>query len=161
MKIIFLDIDGVLNHDQWYVSKEYQSLVEDENTELDIDPSCTKRIVEICRQTNAKIVITSAWRMTWYGTQFRLERGGIPNDLILDKTPEFFWVTVGNFDRSRSAEINTWLEQHQGEVESYVIIDDQPIAKGEQEKHIVHVNPHVGLTEENKELAIKILNTNA
>ena len=36
MKIIFLDIDGVLNHDQWYVSKEYQSLIEDENTELDI-----------------------------------------------------------------------------------------------------------------------------
>lgn len=161
MKIVFLDIDGVLNHDQWYVSKEYQSLVEDENTELDIDPSCSKRLVEICRQTNAQIVITSSWRLTWYGTQFRLERGGIPNDLILDKTPEFFWVTIGNFDRSRSAEINTWLEQHQGEVESYVIIDDQPIAKGEQEKHFVHVNAHVGLTEENMLNAIEILNTNA
>lgn len=158
MKVIFLDIDGVLNHDQWYVSKRYQDMQWDEDNELDVDPSCASRIVEICAQTASKVVISSSWRTSWYGTQFRLEKGGIPRDLILDKTPEFCWITIGNFDRSRSAEIQTWLDEHKNDVESYVIIDDQEVAKDDQLNHYVHVNPHIGFTEENKELAIKILN---
>ena len=74
MKIIFLDIDGVLNHDQWYVSKEYQAIYQNEDNELDIDPKCAERINKICEQTDAKIVISSDWRISWYGTLMRLQR---------------------------------------------------------------------------------------
>ena len=159
MKIIFLDIDGVLNHDNWYVSKRYQDMQWDEDNELDIDPKCTERIIKICEQTGAKIVISSDWRISWYGTTIRLERGGIKPEYILDKTPERIWINIPGFDHSRGAEINDWLEMHP-ECDKYVIIDDRTDFKPEQQKHFIHINPHCGITDEDMNKAINILNTN-
>lgn len=158
MKIIFLDIDGVLNYNNWYVSKEYQALQWDEDNELDIDPKCANRINKICAmEGNTKIVITSDWRFSWYGTIMRLTKGGINPDYILDKTPERIWITVPGFDHSRGAEINDWLEAHP-ECTNYVIIDDRTDFKDEQQSHFIHVNPHIGFTDEQMMEVINILN---
>jgi hypothetical protein len=158
IKVIFLDIDGVLNYDKWYVSKEYQVLQESENVELDIDPKCAERINNICNETGAKIVISSEWRLSWYGTTMRLVRGGINPEYILDKTPERIWVTIPGFDHSRGAEINDWLDFHP-ECKKYVIIDDRTDFKNNQQPYFVHVNPHIGLTDELMNKAINILKT--
>lgn len=50
-KIIFLDVDGVLN----YMSYRNKSTA-------NIDPSKVEMLAYICAQTNAKVVITSSWR---------------------------------------------------------------------------------------------------
>lgn len=50
-KIIFLDVDGVLN----YMSYRNKSTA-------NIDPSKVEMLAYICTQTNAKVVITSSWR---------------------------------------------------------------------------------------------------
>ena len=142
MKIIFLDIDGVLNHDQWYVSKEYQTLYQNEDNELDIDPKCAERINKICEQTGAKIVISSDWRISWYGTIVRLQRGGINTEYIIGKTPELLW-----------------LDFHL-DINNYVIIDDRTDFKPNQQEHFIHINPHCGITDEDMNKAINILNTN-
>mgnify|MGYP003294453230 CR=1 FL=1 len=86
MKIIFLDIDGVLNYDLWYTSETYRSIMStSENFDLDIDPINAKLINSICKKTNAKIVITSDKRIDWNDTLMQLKRGGINIDLIIDK----------------------------------------------------------------------------
>lgn len=50
-KIIFLDVDGVLN------CRDY---INDETN--DIDPLKVQMIADLCDKTNAKVVITSSWR---------------------------------------------------------------------------------------------------
>lgn len=157
IKVIFLDIDGVLNYDKWYTSEEYQNLFYKDDVELEIDPACSERINKICTETNSKIVITSDWRISsWYGTIIRLKRGGINEDYILDKTPERPWFNIKGYDYSRGAEINDWLEQHP-ECTNYVIIDDREDFKEEQKMHFVHVNKSEGFTENLMEKALNIL----
>lgn len=160
MKVIFLDIDGVLNHDQWYVSKEYQSLYQNEDNELDIDPKCAERINKICEQTGAKIVITSDWRISWYGTLRRLERGGINIEYVIDKTPELIWVNIPGLDRSRGAEIELWNNSNMDINQNYVIIDDRTDFKPGQQEHFIHINPYCGITDDDMNKAINILNAN-
>lgn len=159
MKVIFLDIDGVLNHDQWYISKRYQDMQWNEDNELDIDPDCAERINKICEVTDAKIVISSDWRYSWYGTILRLERGGINKEYIIDKTPERIWLNIPGIDKSRGAEIEDWLDFNI-DTNNYVIIDDRTDFKKNQRKHFVHINPHRGLTDEDMNEAINILKTN-
>jgi hypothetical protein len=158
IKVIFLDIDGVLNHDKWYTSDTYKNMYQNENNELDLDPICVERINNICHKTNAKIVISSNWRISWYGTILRLTRGGLKEQYIIDKTPERMWVNIPNFDRSRGAEINDWLEQH-NECENYIILDDRTDFKKEQLYHFIKINPNIGLTDEQMIKAIDMLNS--
>lgn len=157
MKVIFLDIDGVLNYTDWYTSKEYQALNYDENSELDIDPKCAERINNICESTGAKIVITSDWRISWYGTLMRLEKGGIKPEYILDKTPELIWYNIAGYDKSRGSEIKLWLETHE-KCLNYIIIDDRTDFRKEQKKFFIHVNPKIGFTDEQMNKAINLLN---
>lgn len=62
MKIIFLDVDGILN---WGVCKSRAPSgclgVEDDKVEL------LKQIVD---RTGAKIVLTSTWKSEWFRTDF-------------------------------------------------------------------------------------------
>lgn len=156
MKIIFLDIDGVLNHFDWYASTEFQSIKTKEDVELDIDPRCTHRIMDLCNQFNAKVVITSSWKISWYSTIMRLERGGLPHDYVIDHTPDYLWIPVENFDKSRGAEIQGWLNNHP-EVTNYVIVDDRVDFKEEQMSHFVQIDQTLGLTDENVEEIKRIL----
>ena len=157
MKVIFLDIDGVLNYTQWYVDDRNPGNLNGE--EGDLDPLCVNRIINICNKTGAKVVISSDWRISWYGTQLRLGRMGLDENYILDKTPERIWINIPGFDHSRGAEIDDWLSSHP-ECDNYVIIDDRTDFKDNQMGNFIHINPKIGLTDENMNQAIAILNKN-
>ena len=159
MKVIFLDIDGVLNYTNWYVSKRYQNMQMNDDDEIEIDPECAKRIVNICSETGAKIVITSDWRLSWYGTILRLGMGGIPRNYILDKTPEHLWNTPPMFDKSRGSEIEHWLMLHP-DCNNYVIIDDRTDFKENQLNNFIHINPMYGISNDDMKKAIAILSKN-
>ena len=53
-KIIFLDIDGVLNSETYDKNR----------TAGAIDPECAKRLNRIIKETNADIVISSSWKLS-------------------------------------------------------------------------------------------------
>ena len=59
MKIIFLDIDGVLTSDMYEESRLEKR---DDNR---IDLSRVKLLAELVKSTDAKIVLTSTWRVYW------------------------------------------------------------------------------------------------
>ena len=60
-KIVFLDIDGVLNSEEW-ADKCFNKLVSDDICYSDVDPDAINRLIKFLDGTNAKIVLSSSWR---------------------------------------------------------------------------------------------------
>ena len=149
MKIIFLDLDGVVNYTKWYISEEYQGLTSDQ--ELDIDPSVIIRLNQLCDECNANIVISSSWKINPYYKD-RLERAGLKN--IIDKTPDLIWLKPGNY--SRGEEIDFWLNNHDN-IENYIIIDDVDAFTEKQQEHFLKINPMYGFTDEDFSVAKNML----
>lgn len=154
MKIIFLDIDGVLN------SEMYEASRKDDCGDGYIDLSRVKLLADIVNATDAKIVLISSLRLDWdknpglcgkegkYINQC-LAKYGLS---IMDKTPYFSLFT------ERRKEVLSWLLDHQSEVERFVIIDDMKDGWGELDYRVVNTNPQgYGLEEAHVEKAIELL----
>lgn len=157
MKVIFLDLDGVLN------SVKYDR-ERDISTRSYIDGSRLPLLKEIVEETGAKIVFSSAWRKHWNeDTALCDEEGKYIVDLfasygltIYDKTPEFELFTP------RKQEIAAWLNDHP-EVKKFVILDDARFGWEELAPYFVGTNMYIGrgLEPEHVEKAIAILNEEA
>ena len=154
MKVIFLDIDGVMN------TKVYRENPDVDYYEHPISEMHMCLLEYLVKTTGAKIVLTSTWREYWNKGKLQFDRfGAYINRLfaeygleIYDKTPE---------QHDRSEEIDAWISLYQGELESYVILDDFDFDwSQENEKHLVKTTDEVGFDEEAVEKAIKILNEN-
>lgn len=106
MKVIFLDIDGVLNHAG--TEERYEGM-------LGIDRILLRRFYRVLKYSKAHVVLSSSWR---YGPGWRerMKAAGLHCEL-LDKTPEFNGLT------SRGSEVKEWLDLHP-EVTQYAILDD-------------------------------------
>lgn len=167
-KIIFLDIDGCINYTRWYQNIDGRNPGNLYGQEGDLDPLCINRIIKICNETGAKVVISSDWRFDWFGTQTRLTKMGLDSNYVIDKTPEYIWKNVGKedyfnenyeetYEFSRGFEIDGWLNEHL-EVTNYIIIDDRTDFTEKQKEHFIHVDSMWGLTDEHVKLAINILN---
>lgn len=165
MKVIFLDIDGVLNYTKWYVDDRNPGNLYGQ--EGDIDPLCVERVKRICQETGAKVVISSDWKLSWGGTLARLGRMGLGEDLVIDKTPDYailhlnphtyFTEDQAEYEFSRGHEIDLWLEAHP-DCTNYVILDDRSDFSENQWPHFVHIDPMYGLTDEHTDIAIMTLN---
>ena len=155
MKIIFLDIDGVLN------SRAYDRK-RDWNKQTDIDETRLPLIREIVDATDAKIVLSSTWRQHWEKARERCDEDGRYINrtfakyglFIFDKTPD-----LG--DRGlRRDEIKRWLKETKEEIETFVIIDDYRYGWGDLSERFVKTDPNfrLGIEKEQVTQAIKILN---
>ena len=179
MKIIFLDLDGVLNvisqgHD------EYGGIFHEH---------FMKNLQTIILKTSAKIVLSSSWRKNglkimqemWIKRNLpgeiidvtptlRLRRGG---SIIFynDKLNEHPTPEIHGYSIPRGCEIDYWLRNEAwkfGPVESYVIIDDDTDFLMHQKEHFVQCSGNLddedcidagwGLTKKCTEKAIAILN---
>lgn len=153
MKIIFLDIDGVLN--SW-------------STCYKITTEKLKLLNDLIEQTDAKIVISSSWRVGSKDVKdfldknfsknrtFRLDN---PNQELIDNI--FYKNTIAltdTFGPNRGDEIKRWLDTHSDEVESYVIFDDDSDMLDEQLEHFVQTDTYYGITDREIHLASLILN---
>lgn len=159
-KFLFLDIDGVLNHEDWWNSligtKDRAEYPYDS-----FDPKCVERINEIINKTGAKIVISSSWRGDPH-LQEIFKNVGLPTD---------FDITTRFLDRFRGEEIQDYLDNVDGPY-VYCIVDDYYDFMKSQKKNVVitanenfdknrvKINGGTGLTDICKEKIIKILNGN-
>ncbi|GAV11738.1 HAD domain-containing protein [Paenibacillus sp. NAIST15-1] len=158
MKIIFLDIDGVINTDRAIMIQRNHN-----SEEFVFDQKAMKHLKEIVTETNAYFVISSTWRVH-YGTsnllwnslirnlnQYGLEERIIGITPILDQD-----LRTSN----RWKEIQNWLTENQNkEIESFVILDDEWDMGIYTMNEFVKCQGYIGINEEVKEKAIKILNT--
>ena len=137
MRIVFLDIDGVLN------SKRYD--LEKTPEQGNIDETRLALLKRLADQTGASLVLISSWRKHWDQNEALCDDVGRElNDTfrrhglsIMDKTPDVD-------PRDRPAEVRRWLDEHRGEVAQYVILDDIPWGWGELEDRHVRTDYLVG-----------------
>ena len=164
MKVIFLDIDGVLNTQDWH-SRKTNDTPRDEFGWV-FDPVAVENLAHIIKETGASIVISSSWK--FLGLAKLREMWKIRNlpGIVLDITPNTIsdeLLLNANLDEMklgvcRGNEIKEWLSKHKGEVSNYVIIDDFDDLLPEQDDHVVLTDTLIGITEFDAEKAIAILN---
>lgn len=111
MKVIFLDVDGVLNSDE-YFDKIKNLNINGIQSEIDVEK--IKLLNIAINETKVKIVLTSSWRYTRNAQELRklLSEYGISTD----STPFI--------QNERGLEIKQYLYEHP-DVEDFVIVDDE------------------------------------
>ncbi|NQX65653.1 hypothetical protein HQN90_05880 [Paenibacillus alba] len=143
MKLIFLDIDGVL--------VTTNSLIpSDKYFAHTFDKTCVQNLIEILNATGAKVVISSSWRegRTLAQLQSIFQSNGI-EDCVIGLTPSF------NDETIRGTEIKAYLEGCNG-LECFVIIDDEE-KMGDLEPFLIETEFRTGITESVKDEVISRL----
>jgi len=158
-KIIFLDIDGVLNSQNTFIDNyEYRKFfvrnmngsTDDEISHIMLDIDLDKLFIlrDICNLTGAKVVVSSSWRCSRYYLliEQRLTSLGIP---IVGTTPYI--------DSNRGEEIRKYLEENK--VDDFVILDDEIFSDfNELENYLIKTSFYEdGLNEEVSSEVVRIL----
>lgn len=159
-KIIFLDFDGVLNSQLWYVRTKGSREIDD------LDKEAIGFLNNLIEDTGAKVVVSSTWRLgrTVEELQEILNRNGFKGEVI-GKT-----ISMNNGEDGdcilRGNEILQWIKSHPAEVgvgywdyKNYVIFDDDSDMLYWQRNNFIQTDPYVGLTPNDVFKAKKILNT--
>lgn len=164
MKVIFLDIDGVLNY------RTCKARCPNCSTLIGIEDSRVERLAKIVKATNAELVLTSTWKINWLREEDEL-------GIYLDKQLAKYRLHIIDFTEddgwNRWSGIKDYLDRFSKIIESYVILDDEIFQdyviydgltsklRPEIEKHLVKTSfysPDGGLQEEDVQKAIDILN---
>lgn len=166
MKVIFLDIDGVLNVD----------LVERDEYGRLFHTHFVENLSRIVRETDAKIVISSAWRMSGLDVMREMwQKRGLAGEVI-GITPYITTHELKELEEStgsdwlaRGWEIAEWLKLTKDEiqVDKYVILDDDTDMLDSQLPYYLQCSElkdpdavhGYGLTKRIAERAIEILNS--
>ena len=171
-KVIFLDIDGVLNSSRTL----YES--------ISLEDDLILNLKEIVNKTKAKIILSSSWRLSTEAVATlidKLDKFGLAISGMTYDGVDLDWLEKYEFDvtkkyldtkfdydenrqikitHDRGAEIFKWLHDHDDC--AYVILDDdiEDIKPYFNESVIVKTSYKTGLTKEDVKKAIQTLNKN-
>lgn len=145
--LIFLDIDGVLNCEEYYKAGRRDAT-------YPISELCPTRVQildDLCTGTNAYVVISSTWRHGRTEKELAniLREAGF-NGPVVGITPDmskYSWACRGN-------EIMAWLkdndrynyDSYEKTDHSYVILDDDSDMLLQQQHNFFQCSPDTGLT---------------
>lgn len=149
MKVIFLDVDGVLNYtgSPTKLPHGYPFIEEDKILLL-------KQIIDM---TGAKVVLSSDWRYGWIDPkhEWRNDYIALRDKLLeygielMDKTPMGIGI--------RGEEIFRWFKSWKGEhIESFVILDDRTDLEPFNHRLVI-TSMDTGLTKNDVKDAIRML----
>ena len=159
MKIVFLDIDGVLNSDTWEKTDEYNK---GEYPEKMFDPKAVKLLNKIIKETEAKVVLTSTWRLKYSLDEMinLFSKVGINCDLI-DFTPD---LKKDNDYTLRGNEILKWCKDNRNVIgtkplnyTNFIILDDNNDMLLWQSKFFFQTDKLCGLSSTVTREAIRML----
>ena len=159
MKVIFLDLDGVLNSERSFLAAAPIDPMEPSYheylTQRTIDPVAVGLLNRLALQLDARIVISSTHRKHFERSadplaemQAYFGQLGVDAARIIGATP--------SLHKERGHEIQHWLDR-QPWVTDYVILDDSTDMLLSQLDHFVRVDGLVGLTAANYYQASSIL----
>lgn len=162
MKIVFLDIDGVLR-----TCRGVKTPCPYVRPTRWLEGYRVERLNDLLREEDAFIVISSTWRveMSQGDLSSLLETQGVLEGRIIGTTPQLFEdlpvppLANGHqpYKRApRGREIRAWLSEFDGDVTGFVVLDDDCDMEG-VEDHFVHVDGYLGLTRDDVREAQRIL----
>lgn len=161
-KVIFVDIDGVLNSNFW--NNNHQKEISD-GTLIDVEK--IKLLSELIKKTGAEIILHSGWKY-WFDAelqplrreaeilQFMLEAEGLK---IAGVTPDHSTEEIRKsrkFSLVKAGEILAWLADN-WDVKKWLVIDDLDLHNAEIEQHQIRTDANIGLTMEDVCRAEKML----
>lgn len=162
MKIIFLDFDGVLNHEAFYKERFKKRYEEGAMSHpySEVDPKSVANLNSLIEDTGAKVVISSTWRHS--GLDYCkdvLEFHGFKGEII-DITPN-----LRSDNCLRGNEILKWVKDNEELIggryynfTEYVILDDDSDMLYWQRNNFLLIDRFVGLTMGDVFRAKRILN---
>lgn len=169
MKVIFLDIDGVLNaNDDFGGRGKPNPYVRDADgyRYCGISKSKVRRLKHVVDMTGAVIVLVSSWKRDY--AEYLVDHENPVGKYLRNKLREFnlsIYDHTLRYDGSQGAyrgyEIQSWLKNHQ-DVKSWVILDDvyyEDYDWLKYDSHLVRTSEAYGLTDNLAEKAIQILNS--
>lgn len=157
MKVIFLDIDGVLNSEEFLKNNPNQAINKN-------GVSILKSIVD---KTGAVIVMSSGWKL-WFDENMLPQDGYSQclydilhefNIKLFGKTPDFSTEEIRTrktFSHVKAQEITAWLNGHKT-IEKYVVIDDLDLRNEKINNHLVKINGQIGITEDDARCIINMI----
>jgi hypothetical protein len=135
MKVLFLDIDGVVN--RVGTRQRYRGF-------MGIDPFLASVVGKIILDTDAAVVLTSTWR--------HFQGGREEVDRHVHKTFDVTPIADTGF---RGEEVKMWLDRHP-EVTRYAIVDDDTDFYSDQP--LFKTNWQTGITDEVAQQVTEFLN---
>jgi fatty-acid desaturase len=160
MKVVFLDIDGVIVTGSYITEMEKgPGPWRDKTGKPFFCPQCLKNVEILVQQTGAKVVLSSNWRF-YLGDIAAVRAFFVRRKVsfdIYDITPmvEFMGGAISR-PATRGEEINAWLEGHP-RVSNYCILDDDPHILPTQKPYWIRTTWQYGFTKTKLEKALAIL----
>lgn len=134
-KVVFLDIDGVLNSGLSLYSGQYSHL-----KKWGIDKNIISAYKKFSEKHNIKTVIISTWRERAFGKNNEMEK------IILDESEVALKIdgltTVLN--KKRGFEVELFIKENN--IKNYVIVDDQDNFLPSQQERFVKTDIVLGMT---------------
>lgn len=168
-KIIFLDIDGVLATPEYLKDGQWA-----------LNPEKQKMLGRILDETDAEIVLSSSWRHNSLEKtkEYMEEEGFLFVDKLVGVTIRAYQYmereTGIHLSIPRGVEIKQWIDTNihsdngknwkrliVNKDYTYVILDDDSDMLMEHQNNFVRTKSDIGLTEEDVQKAISILNNKA
>lgn len=166
MKVLFLDVDGVLNSLEWCKAGNGFDCPPGRNKRCTKErlkwcPDMVKRLRRVIETTGASIVISSSWRGYGAGAvrkwRAMFSVYGWRNAPVIGETPDLaaqmpsgFYVAV-----KRGEEVDAWLKAHPHVVDRFVCVDDGDDFLPHQP--LVLTSMEFGLTDTDAQECIRLL----
>ena len=126
VKVIFLDVDGTMNTMLEDVDTQSDCVVSDHPCGWHMGMYQLGNLMRIIRETEAIVVLISVLRKSPESRRWVFQ---VLHDLGSPQVaPEWtgvMWPRPVDGSNERPHEIQEWLDAHEGEVEEYVVIDDE------------------------------------
>lgn len=181
IKILFLDIDGVLNSEQyaeWCYTEEGKKYINEENGDFFVDKNAVKFIEQLCENYNVRLVISSSWReISLEATKYAFDKYKDLKCLIkyiVGITPKYhdedsirgneihdFLIYIGNTNVRNYKQFydEDYFKFNDDELKiDYCIVDDDDDMMQYQQDNFIKIDNYSGITKNDIKKIKQILN---
>jgi len=157
VKLIFLDIDGVLNA---FGSYGTRTGTLPKSVIMGIEEEKVQILSKLIKETDALLILTSSWKVGWEKDKVKRTKHFDYLEEILAKYNLYITDKTDDLSFNRGHGIKKYLKKFKNKEIKYVILDDDIFSDYDNSllKHLVKTDNKLGLTDEDVQKAISILN---